>query len=276
MLADHSEQLLNFLLEHRPVFVLTGAGCSTRSGIPDYRDRNGDWKHARPIQFNDFVKHPAMRQRYWARSMRGWPRIQQARPNASHTCLVRLEQAGFIRHLVTQNVDGLHRQAGSQALIELHGQLGTVSCMACGKKSHRAEIQDFLLENNPGFQTAAGAARPDGDTHSDEQDLSGFCIPKCAKCAGVLKPDVVFFGESVPRCRVDHAMQELQQSQGLLSIGSSLMVFSGYRFCRAARQWGLASAALNLGRTRADKELTLKIEADCGEVLSTIMTKLNG
>ena len=275
MPADNIEQLLHFLLNKRPVFILTGAGCSTLSGIPDYRDRNGDWKHSKPIQFHDFVNNPAMRRRYWARSMSGWPRIHNAVPNPAHTCLVRLEQAGFIRHLVTQNVDGLHRQAGSRAITELHGQLGTASCMACGAKKSRAEIQDFLLANNPGVQIAVGETLPDGDAHTAAQDLSDFRIPDCAKCAGILKPDVVFFGESIPRLRIEKAMRALQQSKGLLSIGSSLMVFSAYRFCRAARQWDIACAALNLGRTRADQELSLKVESDCAEALCAITKRLH-
>ncbi len=267
-------QLEKFLLDNRPVFVLTGAGCSTGSGIPDYRDKHGTWKHSAPIQFRDFVGDLNTRRRYWARSMHGWPRIQQARPNASHRSLVRLQQAGLIQQLVTQNVDGLHQQAGSRSVIELHGRLRIASCMQCGAAQSRADVQAFLLARNPNFQAALEATKPDGDAQIDRRDLSNFQVPECTRCGGVLKPDVVFFGESVPRPRVEQAMQALQQSGGLFSIGSSLMLFSAYQFCRAARQWSLPCAALNLGRTRADEALQLKVEADCGEVLSALAVRL--
>ena len=272
---NNINELIDFLLDNQPLFVITGAGCSTDSGIPDYRDQNGDWKHSEPIQFNDFMKSQETRQRYWARSMNGWPHVKNASPNACHHALTRLEQAGFIKHLVTQNVDGLHQQAGSQAIIDLHGTLDTVSCMSCSQQIKRETVQDFLLGRNPDFKVASNTIKPDGDANIDHMNLSAFHIPNCDRCDGILKPDVVFFGESVPRPRVDKAMRELQFSNGFLSVGSSLMVYSGYRFCRAASKWNIPQAALNLGRTRADEELALKVESHCGEALSTIVASLN-
>lgn len=267
-------QLVDFFLNRHPLFVLTGAGCSVDSGIPDYRDRNGEWKHAAPIQFNDFIKHDSMRKRYWARSMNGWPHIAKARPNAAHHALARLQQAGYIKQLVTQNVDGLHQHAGSEQVINLHGQLQTVSCLNCHEQISRLDMQEQLIKHNGGFIRSSNTIKPDGDADSGLHDLSDFHIPACRRCGGILKPDVVFFGESVPRADVNEAMQALKQAGGMLTVGSSLMVFSGYRFCRAAREWDIPCAALNLGRTRADDDLVLKVESDCGETLSTLVRAL--
>jgi NAD-dependent SIR2 family protein deacetylase len=269
-----ADRLADLLLQHGPTLVLTGAGCSTASGIPDYRDRDGEWRHGPPVMFDDFVNNEAARRRYWARSMNGWPRILAARPNAAHHALSRLEDAGFLHTLVTQNVDDLHRRAGSRNLVELHGNLKSVVCLQCGERLDRNDLQQRLLQDNPGFQRDMSATAPDGDAVLAVEDLSRFTVPACRRCGGILKPDVVFFGESIPRTRVQTSLQALALSGCLLVIGTSLMVFSGYRYCREARRRGLPVFAVNLGRTRADGEYRLKIEADCGGILTALSERL--
>jgi NAD-dependent SIR2 family protein deacetylase len=262
--------LAAFLERHRRLLVLTGAGCSTDSGIPDYRGADGSWKHRPPMPFAEFVGSASARRRYWAGSLRGWPRVRDARPNAAHRALWRLEAAGRVTRLVTQNVDGLHQRAGSRTAVDLHGRLDTVACLDCGASVARDDVQALLERWNPGFAPADGAARPDGDAGVRE-DLAAFRVPDCRECGGVLKPAVVFFGENVPRARVDDALSAVAGADALLIVGSSLMVYSGYRFVAAARARGLRVAALNRGRTRADAELDLKIEDDCAEVLAAVV-----
>lgn len=264
------ELLADTLLQHGPALVLTGAGCSTASGIPDYRDRDGDRRHGPPVMFDDFVNHEAARRRYWARSMNGWPRILAARPNPAHHALARLEGAGFLHTLLTQNVDDLHRCAGSRNLIELHGNLKCVLCLQCGERRDRDDIQKWLLKNNPAFLHDIAATAPDGDAALDAGDFAGFKVPACRHCGGMLKPDVVFFGESIPRPRVETSLRALASSGCLLAIGTSLMVYSGYRYIREARRRGMPVLAVNLGRTRADDEFSLKVEADCGRILTAL------
>jgi NAD-dependent SIR2 family protein deacetylase len=217
------------------------------------------------MSFAEFAGSQAARRRYWAGSLRGWPRVRDARPNSAHLALARLEAAGRLRRLVTQNVDGLHQRAGSRRVLDLHGRLDVVDCLGCGAWTSREDLQALLLAWNPGF-AVAGATRPDGDA-GVEADLDGFRIPDCRECGGVLKPGVVFFGENVPRARVTEALEELARSDALLVVGSSLMVYSGYRFVLAARALGLPVAAVNLGRTRADDRLDLKVAADCAAAL---------
>jgi NAD-dependent SIR2 family protein deacetylase len=256
-----------FLDAHPRLAVLTGAGCSTGSGIPDYRAEDGTWKHRRPMSFAEFAASAAARRRYWAGSLRGWPRIRDARPNPAHRALARLEAAGRVTRLVTQNVDGLHQRAGSRRAVDLHGRLDAVECLDCGASLPRDDVQALLERWNPGFTAAPAAARPDGDTTVPEE-LEGFRVPDCRDCGGVLKPAVVFFGENVPRARVDDAMAALARSDALLVVGSSLMVFSGFRFVLAAERAGLPVAAVNRGRTRADDRLALKVDGDCAAVLA--------
>jgi NAD-dependent SIR2 family protein deacetylase len=266
--------LARFVRDHERLFVLTGAGISTASGIPDYRDADGNWRHRRPILYHSFVHKPALRRRYWARAFVGWRRFASARPNASHVALARLEAAGRVRRLVTQNVDGLHQRAGSRAVIDLHGRLDTVVCLACGERSSRDELQRRLEEANPSFLEVRGRVAPDGDMSLEGVDYEGFEVPPCLRCGGVLKPDVVFFGESVPPERVRAAFDALAGSDAMLVAGSSLMVYSGYRFCIAAARAGLPIALVNLGRTRADDEADVKIVRDCGEVLAAAADRL--
>jgi len=260
----------DFIARHRNLFVLTGAGCSTDSGIPDYRDADGGWKRSPPVSFQAFMGSRAVRQRYWARSFVGWQHFRKAEPNQAHAALARLEQKGHLRTLVTQNVDGLHQAAGSTQVIDLHGRLDTVRCMDCEGLMPREQLQAELLERNPGWGTLQGRTAPDGDADLDALSFAEFAVPSCARCGGVLKPDVVFFGESVPRSRVDAAMRALERADGVLVVGSSLMVYSGYRFVQAAAQSGKPVAAVNLGRTRADELLTLKVSEPCGLALAAL------
>ncbi|MGB5062413.1 MAG: NAD-dependent protein deacetylase [Candidatus Competibacter sp.] len=272
--SDPPDALAAFVERHPRLFVLTGAGCSTDSGIPDYRDRNGDWKRRQPVRYQEFVASERTRQRYWARSLLGWPAFARARPNATHAALARLEAAGFVHQLVTQNVDGLHQQAGSRRVIDLHGRLDAVVCLACGTRGSRAEMQSALERENPAFAVLAAAVGPDGDADLEDVDFGGFRVPDCPQCGGILKPAVVFFGETVPKPRVERACQRLADADALLVIGSSLMVFSGYRFCKLATARGQPIAVLNLGRTRADDELTLKLEQNCESVLAGLLERL--
>jgi NAD-dependent SIR2 family protein deacetylase len=259
--------LRDFLGRNPRVLALTGAGCSAPSGIPDYRDLRGAWKHGKPMSFAEFTGSAAARRRYWAGSLRGWPRVRDACPNPAHLALAALEAQGPLRGVVTQNVDGLHQRAGSRRVLDLHGRLDVVECLGCGARVGREDLQALLEAWNPEFESArAGDARPDGDTGVGAP-LDGFRVPDCRECGGVLKPGVVFFGENVPRERVAAVHQALEAADALLIVGSSLMVWSGYRFVRAARERRLEVAALNLGRTRADAELNLKLEGDCAVVL---------
>jgi len=262
------DALIGFVRRHPRLLVLTGAGISTDSGIPGYRDADGNWRASTPIQHREFLESHARRQRYWARSMVGWPIMSRALPNDAHRALARLQQAGHVEALVTQNVDGLHQAAGSTGVIELHGSLSSVVCLSCGERHPRADIQHELEAANPAIVGLPAVPSADGDAHLEPDDLDGFTVPHCRRCAGIIKPDVVFFGDSVPRDRVAAVHEALQRADALLVAGSSLMVFSGYRFCVAAAQAGKPVVAINLGRTRADPLLTMKVAAPCGATLT--------
>ena len=256
------------LLLGRPLVVLTGAGLSTDSGIPDYR---GPGSTARtPMTYQEFVSGPAARQRYWARSHLGWARMRRAEPNAGHRALTRVAP----ELLITQNVDGLHEQAGTPRLVALHGRIADVVCLGCRATSARSALQDGLAALNPGFveRYADVAVRPDGDVDLDE--TAGFVVPDCAGCGGVLKPDVVFFGENVPAPRVERcyaAVDALADAGGaLLVAGSSLTVMSGLRFVRRAAKAGVPVVIVNRGETRGDPLATCKVEAGCTEFLGAL------
>jgi len=268
------EALAAFVRRHPRLLVLTGAGISTESGIPAYRDHSGAWTHSPPLQLQEFLGSEQGRRRYWGRSLVGWPRVAAARPNPGHRALARLEAAGHVELLVTQNVDGLHGRAGSRAVVDLHGRLDTVSCLDCGLRLPRGELQRSLATLNPELPALAAVAAPDGDASVRDQDWSALQIPACQGCGGILKPDVVFYGESVPAARVERALAALARADALLVAGSSLMVYSGFRFARAAAQQGKPLAAVNLGRTRADELLSLKLEAPCGELLPALASHL--
>ena len=267
-------ELTDFAVRHPRLFVLTGAGCSTDSGIPDYRDANGDWKRPAPVTFQAFTGDEATRKRYWARSLVGWPTMAHARPGAAHRALAQLEAAGRIELLLTQNVDGLHEAAGSRHTIDLHGRIDTVRCLACELRLPRAELQLELRRRNPAWAALEARAAPDGDADLDGIDFGGFDVPPCPRCGGMLKPDVVFFGESVPRDRVAAAFAALSRADAMLVAGSSLMVYSGFRFVQTAAAAGQPVAMVNLGRTRADALLALKVELPVGDALAALAARI--
>jgi NAD-dependent SIR2 family protein deacetylase len=250
--------------------VLTGAGVSTDSGIPDYRDEQGNWKQSPPMQLREFMGSERARQRYWARSMAGWGRMAAAQPNRAHRVLAEMERRGLLQLLVTQNVDGLHSAAGSQRVVDLHGRLDRVICLGCRGLSSRSELQARLTADNPelAYQLAGQlfVPRPDGDVEL-AVDYGAFRLPDCTACGGVLKPDVVFFGENVPVERVRASMAALERARALLIVGSSLMVFSGYRFARAAARLGIPIVVVNQGKTRADELSALRLTGNAGELL---------
>jgi len=270
-----SSLLTDFIARHDRIFVLTGAGVSTASGIPDYRDDRGNWKHQQPMEYREFVERPEARQRYWARSFIGWQRFRHARPNQAHQALARLEQLKRLTHTVTQNVDGLHQRAGSRQVTELHGSLATVGCLACGVAIERASMQQQLGDRNPLLAELSAQIAPDGDACLNGFDASGIDVPGCISCGGILKPQVVFFGENVPAARVEQCFDALASADAMLVIGSSLMVYSGFRFVRAARRADIPVAAVNLGKTRADELLTLKVRLDCAKALNSVLSKID-
>ncbi|MCB9645839.1 MAG: NAD-dependent protein deacetylase [Deltaproteobacteria bacterium] len=265
------------LLAAGPVAVLTGAGCSTESGIPDYRGEGTARRARSPVRFATFVRDPAARRRYWARAVVGWPRIAHARPNPAHHALAGLEASGRLSGLLTQNVDRLHHAAGSARVIELHGALHEVRCLECGVREGRAALQARLLAMNPGLAAhAAGAAEynPDGDAELPEALVEAFHVATCLTCGGDLKPDVVFFGETVPRPRVEEAYRCVDEAAALLVAGSSLAVLSGLRFVRHAAARGVPVVVLNQGETRGDPLATVKLPGRLGEVLPALAARL--
>jgi NAD-dependent SIR2 family protein deacetylase len=254
------------LLAGRRAVVLTGAGISTDSGIPDYR--GGGSPRRSPMTYAEFCSGDHSRARYWARSQAGWPRIAGASPNIGHHAVAALERSGTVSGVITQNVDGLHDKAGSRTVIELHGHLAQVACLGCGSRFDRGWHQQRLAELNPWFDPAPLQLAPDGDVDLDS--VEGYRVPGCPRCSGVLKPDVVFFGESVPRDRVDRSFEMVDTAGVLLVAGSSLTVLSGYRFARHAHARGIPIVIVNRGQTRADPLATLKLDAGCSEVLSIL------
>lgn len=272
--AEAGTLLAEFIHRHPRLLVLTGAGVSTDSGIPDYRDGEGAWKRKQPVQHQEFMAQPTVRQRYWGRSLIGWPVIRNATPNPAHFHLTELERRNHSGLVVTQNVDRLHQRAGSQRVIDLHGRADQVVCMNCGYRCPRDEVHERCDTMNPEFRQFTAIAAPDGDADL-EVDFSSFRVANCPDCDGILKPDVVFFGDSVPKARVTSALDTLKDSDGLLVIGSSLMVYSGFRFCRYAREWGKPIVTLNLGRTRADALVDLKLNARIGETLEASLNLLS-
>jgi NAD-dependent SIR2 family protein deacetylase len=266
------------LLRGRAVVALTGAGCSTDSGIPDYRGPNRPPRRRPPIQHHEFVSRAEVRRRYWARSVLGWPRFSAAAPNAGHAALADLEHAGALRGIITQNVDGLHQRAGSEHVVELHGALGRVRCLGCGAHGSRHELQARLVEQNPGYHERAAevALAPDGDAELPDELVASFRLACCASCGGDLMPDVVFFGGSVARPVLDAAWQLFDQAQVLLVVGSSLTVFSGYRFVRRAVERGVPVAIVNLGDSRGDVHAAVRVAAPIGEVLPALARAVGG
>jgi NAD-dependent SIR2 family protein deacetylase len=266
-----ADALADWLDRHERLFILTGAGVSTASGIPDYRDIDGAWKRPPPVTYQALVGDAATYRRYWARSFVGWPLFSRAAPNRAHRALAAWPGAERITALITQNVDGLHQRAGSQRVIDLHGRLETVICLSCGATQTRDALQAAMLRGNPDWRSGDAISAPDGDADIDAAAVVSFIAPHCALCDGMLKPDVVFYGENVPRARYAQALDALHTADAVLVIGSSLMVYSGFRFARMAHERGQPLAILNRGTTRADALASLKLDADCGETLSAAM-----
>jgi NAD-dependent SIR2 family protein deacetylase len=276
-----NSDLSKFIDNAERLVVLTGAGCSTDSGIPDYRSPGGAWNRHKPIYYNAFVRSAEVRRFYWARSYRGWPRFAAARPNRAHAAIAGLEQAGKVHQLITQNVDDLHQEAGSRAVVQLHGRNRVVVCLACGAEFSREQMQERLASNNAEWLARAPWTRlhpdeadfaPDGDADVAQSTVGDFVVPECDACGGVLKPAVIFFGESVPAPKVTYAMRRVDEADALLVVGSSLTVWSGFRFAKRAAERGLPIAIVNIGPTRADALAMLKIEENCGEVLSSAIS----
>jgi len=266
------DAVADLITQNQPILLLTGAGISTDSGIPAYRNARGEWSHPPPVQARAFYTEPETRRRYWARSMAGWPRMAAAMPNLAHEACTAMQQMGSSVGLITQNVDGLHQRAGSTNVIDLHGNLATVRCIECQRTQPRQDVQHRLLELNPNLPDTEAPAGPDGDSAVDVID--SFQVPACLHCGGILKPDVVFFGENVPAERVEHCFERLARCRLLLCVGTSLMVFSGFRFCRAAHEKQIPIVIINRGTTRADELATLKLDVDCASALCGIRKRL--
>lgn len=259
----------------RNTLVITGAGCSVPSGIPAYRSADGRWLHRTPVTYAEFMGSEEVRRRYWARSTSGWLRVQSSEPNAVHRVLARLEHTGFVRVLVTQNVDGLHGRAGSSTVIALHGDLASVTCTRCGRRDERQNFQAELERANPNLDIAESRVAPDGDAALDERVYATFEVPDCRHCGGLIKPDVVFFGEAVPTPRVDTVKRHVANCDAVLVVGSSLTVFSGFRFVKLAAARALPIAVLNRGSTRADALGALHLDAEAQDVLPELESMVN-
>jgi NAD-dependent SIR2 family protein deacetylase len=264
------------LLAAGGALVLSGAGLSTDSGIPDYRGATGSLRRHTPMTWQTFTRDPRGRHRYWARSFVGWRQIGEARPNAGHRAVAALQAAGAVGGVVTQNVDGLHQAAGARDVVELHGGLDRTVCLGCGDVADRAALDVRLRAANPGFRPeATEEVNPDGDVELPEEALDGFVMVDCLACGGgPLKPDVVFFGETVPRDRVDHCFGLVDQARSLLVLGSSLTVMSGYRFVIHAAKRGIPVAIVNSGPTRGDAKADLKVDAPLGAVLAELARRV--
>ncbi|MGB8650661.1 MAG: NAD-dependent protein deacetylase [Mycobacteriales bacterium] len=267
------DDLLELVGRGRTV-VLSGAGLSTESGIPDYRGPTGRARPATPMTYQVFTASPEARQRYWARSHLGWRHLARAAPNAGHHAVADLQATGVLDGVVTQNVDGLHQAAGARDVVELHGALDRVLCLTCGHLSAREDLDDRLHAANPSFQRDVVALKPDGDVDLD--DVQGFRVVDCRLCGGLLKPDVVFFGETVPRDRVERVFALVEAASCLLVLGSSLTVMSGYRFVLRATELGVPVAVVNQGPTRGDAQATVRVDAPLGEVLPCLVSGLRG
>lgn len=250
------------------VLVLSGAGLSTESGIPDYRGEGGSLSRHTPMTYQDFTASAGARQRYWARGHLGWRTFGRALPNAGHRAVAAFGRHGMLSGVITQNVDGLHQAAGSEDVVELHGSLGRVVCLSCGAFSPRRELARRLEEANAGFAPVAAGINPDGDADLTREQVGDFRVVPCAGCGGVLKPDVVFFGESVPPARVEHCRRLVREASSLLVLGSSLTVMSGLRFVRQAAREGKPVLIVNRDRTRGDAQAVTRVALPLGATLT--------
>jgi len=257
------------------VVVLSGAGLSTESGIPDYRGPSGAaLRRPAPMTYQAFVRDPLARRRYWARSHIGWRHIAEAQPNSGHRAVAALERLGLVSGTITQNVDGLHQAAGASSVIDLHGRLDRVVCLSCGSLSDRHQLDRRLTEANAGWRGHASETNPDGDAELDDTHLDGFSVVDCDGCGGVLKPDVVYFGESVPAARVEESYAWVDAAALLLVLGTSLHVFSGRRFVHRAALAGTPVAIVNQGPTRADAVAAVRLEAPLGTTLEAVVARV--
>lgn len=262
---------LRMLVAAGDVVVLSGAGLSTESGIPDYRGPSGALRRHAPMTYRAFVSDAVARHRYWARSYLGWPQIEGARPNDGHRAVAALQAVGALSGVITQNVDGLHQAAGTRDVVELHGGLDRTVCLGCGDRASRRDLDDRLRAANPGFRVDVDKVNPDGDVELSDAELVGFRMIGCLRCGGgPLKPDVVFFGESVPRDRVAHCFELVDAAGAVLVLGSSLTVLSGFRFVRHAAQRGIPVAIVNQGPTRGDAFASVRVDAPLGVVLPAL------
>ncbi|MET8954499.1 NAD-dependent protein deacetylase [Streptomyces sp. NPDC004393] len=256
------------------VLVLSGAGISTESGIPDYRGKDGSLSRHTPMTYQDFTAGAQARRRYWARSHLGWRTFGRARPNAGHRAVAAFERHGLLSGVITQNVDGLHQAAGSQGTVELHGSLDRVVCLSCGTFSPRRELARRLEEANPGFEPVAAGINPDGDADITDEQAADFRVLPCTICSGILKPDVVFFGETVPPQRVEHCRKLVREATSLLVLGSSLTVMSGLRFVRQAAQAEKQVLIVNQDPTRGDRHAHTRVALPLGTALTTVADQL--
>ncbi|MCK2216529.1 NAD-dependent protein deacetylase [Actinomadura sp. ATCC 31491] len=272
--TEASLSSLNELVAGGGVAVLSGAGLSTESGIPDYRGPTGRSRRAEPMTYQRFLGSAEARQRYWARSHVGWRQIGLARPNTGHLAVAALQRHGLVTGIVTQNVDGLHQAAGAREVIELHGGLDRVVCLSCRERSPRAELDRRLRAANPGWAATSDVVNPDGDAVLSDAQVAGFRVVDCAACGGLLKPDVVFFGENVPRPRVEQCFAVVERARALLVLGSSLAIPSGLRFVRRAAALGVPVAIVNQGPTGGDAHARLLVDAPLGVTLSGLARRL--
>lgn len=270
--------LKNFLTKHQQLLVLTGAGISTESGIPDYRSEEvGLYARSnhKPIQYQEFIKYPKVRQRYWARNFVGWPRFSNIQPSATHHAVKQLEMAGKVTTVVTQNVDHLHQKAGSKNVIELHGSGYLVKCLSCPYEVDRFTLQDTLMERNPDMKGSFSMIRPDGDVELSKEEVDKFRVPLCPKCEGAMKPDIIFFGDNVPKARVEQIRKQVSNSEAILVLGSSLTVYSSYRIILQAKEENKEVAILNIGPTRADDIADMKVSTKCGDILPELCNSIH-
>ncbi|CAH1801344.1 unnamed protein product [Owenia fusiformis] len=271
--TEDVQKLQYFVSDAKQMFVMTGAGISTESGIPDYRSEGvGLYARStnRPVQYQDYVKSSTIRQRYWARNYVAWPRWSSTQPNQTHKTLADWENEGKIHWLVTQNVDSLHFKAGSKNLTELHGSTYRIMCLGCDNMFPRTQLQDMIAAENPNWSAASAEHAPDGDVALSPEQVAGFKVPNCNKCGGTLKPDITFFGDNVARDKVSFVFNKLEECDSVLVLGSSLQVYSGYRFLMRAAEQRKPIGIVNIGSTRADHLANVMVKAKCSDVLARI------
>lgn len=266
-------RLKEFIDKHRRLCILTGAGISTESGIPDYRSAEvGLYARSnhKPVLYKEFCSSEAIRRRYWARNYVGWPRFSSLKPNITHEILKDLEYVEKVECIITQNVDNLHSKAGSKKLIELHGTAFRVMCLNCDHKICRYELQEMFKKLNPSMVATTQMIRPDGDVELSQTQVENFNVPACSTCGGILKPDIIFFGDNVPRDTVQSVKNNVENSDALLILGTTLTTFSAYRIVLQAVDANKPIAMVNIGKTRADEFVNLRVEGRCGDILSKV------